>query len=329
MSDSQNAAAMRASQKVVGTPSEWSRKLSEIFVELEFEQLEQDKPVSSVMRSYPFGDTTFIRATTKGGRHVVKRTWDLIEKSQSNNFFIGYMLSGSAILTQNMHKATLSRADLAILDCTQEYRIEVPCSFDALWISVPRYRIEGRLASLSDITAHRVIGSSGLGRLASELVNAAFRECSKISAAEANRVTNSLLDILGISLAQQLAANQKSTSYCSSLLRRIQDYVENNLDDDSLTPAKIAAAHGVSARYVNKLFEKEGISTAKWLKMRRLERCRADLECTRKSDLSISQIAFDHGFGNISSFNRAFKDRYNVSPRAFRSPPANPIQMST
>jgi AraC-like DNA-binding protein len=45
----------------------------------------------------------------------------------------------------------------------------------------------------------------------------------------------------------------------------------------------------------------------------------ADLEDPAKRHLSISEIAFDHGFGNISSFNRAFKSRFHTTPQALRS----------
>jgi AraC-like DNA-binding protein len=35
--------------------------------------------------------------------------------------------------------------------------------------------------------------------------------------------------------------------------------------------------------------------------------------------VSVSEIAFTHGFGNISSFNRAFKTHYKVPPSALRN----------
>jgi AraC-like DNA-binding protein len=75
----------------------------------------------------------------------------------------------------------------------------------------------------------------------------------------------------------------------------------------------------MSVRYLNKIFQREGVSTAKWIRMRRLERCRADLEDPAKRHMSISEIGYANGFGNISSFNRAFKDRFGISPKGFRN----------
>ena len=101
--------------------------------------------------------------------------------------------------------------------------------------------------------------------------------------------------------------------------RTIQESIEQQLDDETLSPEGIAAAHHISVRYINKLFEREGTSLARWIRMRRLERCRMDLEDPGKSEHSISDIAYAHGFGNISSFNRAFRSRFGLSPRTLRN----------
>jgi AraC-like DNA-binding protein len=151
------------------------------------------------------------------------------------------------------------------------------------------------------------------------MLRSALREAPRISATDANRITNSLLDLLGMSLACSFAADPSPARGRQSTLRRIQAFVEANLDDEELSLETIAAAHSLSTRYVNKLFEREGVSAARWIRMRRLERCRADLEDPERRNISISEIAFNHGFGNISSFNRAFKVRFGVPPTAFRN----------
>lgn len=271
------------------------------------------------MYDYPFGDLKFIRAITKGGPHRVIRSDKMIEESSHNNFFIGCILAGRANLAQAGHMAALERGDLAVLDSTRAYEIEVPNSFDALWVRVPRYRIEGRLSAIEQVMSQRINGSAGIGHLASIMLRSALREASHINTADANRITNSLLDLLGLSLASEFTTAQPVTVGRQSTLRRIQQYIDDHLDDEDLSLDTISSAHNLSARYVNKLFEREGVSTARWIRMRRLERCRADLENPEKRKSSISEIAFAHGFGNISSFNRAFKARFKLAPTALRN----------
>ncbi|WP_416221644.1 helix-turn-helix domain-containing protein [Rhodohalobacter sp.] len=57
------------------------------------------------------------------------------------------------------------------------------------------------------------------------------------------------------------------------------------------------------------------LSPGKWLTERRLKRAKAFLETT---DKSISQVAFDCGFSNLSHFSRSYKAEYGMSPSAYR-----------
>jgi len=305
--------------RIAGNAAQWAQGLSQIFVELEFSQVDPSQRLVGLMYDYPFGDLRFIRAITKGGPHQVIRSRRLIEESSHNNFFIGCILAGGANLSQAGHVAALERGDLAILDSTRSYEIDVPSGVDALWVRVPRYRIEGRLTSIEQVMSQRINGSAGIGNLASIMLRSALKEASRITATDANRITNSLLDLLGLSLACEFATAPSQSIGRQSTLRRIQQHIDENLDDETLSLDSIAGAHALSPRYINKLFEREGVSTARWIRIRRLERCRADLENPDKRKLSISEIAFNHGFGNISSFNRAFKARFNVAPTALRN----------
>lgn len=62
------------------------------------------------------------------------------------------------------------------------------------------------------------------------------------------------------------------------MLRRGQEFIDSKIDDETLTRAVIAGANNMGVRYVNKLFEREGYSLGRWVRMRRPERCRLDLE---------------------------------------------------
>jgi AraC family transcriptional regulator, positive regulator of tynA and feaB len=211
--------------RIKGDVGQWQRGLSEVFVELEFVSTDPDQRLSGLMYTYPFGDLQFVRSITRGGAHKVLRPQRLIDVSEHNNFFIGCMLAGRAILSQAGHSAVLDRGDLAILDSTKTYAIEVPTTFDALWVKVPRHRLEGRLSSSEQIMSQRINGAAGLGLLASKLLRAALREAPRISASDANRITNSLLDLLGMSLACDFSTHPSQRTN-QSALRRIQAYID-------------------------------------------------------------------------------------------------------
>lgn len=216
--------------------------------------------------------------------------------------------------------ALLGPGDMAILNSRREYSIDVPRTFDALWIRTPRFRLEGRLQALSEIMASKVDGSSGVGYVASELLRAAMVAAPRLCPSEANRIANGLLDLIGLALDsnRHSRASPSPKLHRTATLRRVQEFIETRLDEEELTCAMIAREHRVSTRDLNKLFEREGISISRWIRMRRLERCRIDLEGAQGAQRSISDIAYAHGFRTISHFNRLFKTHFGCSPRAFR-----------
>lgn len=89
--------------------------------------------------------------------------------------------------------------------------------------------------------------------------------------------------------------------------------------DPGLGPPEIAAAANISVRYLDKLFEAEHRSVSQYIKELRLERSRREVLDPRLADRSIAAVAFACGFGDLSGFNRAFKDAYGTSPRKVRT----------
>jgi AraC-like DNA-binding protein len=54
-------------------------------------------------------------------------------------------------------------------------------------------------------------------------------------------------------------------------------FIDARLDDPELTTATIAAAHYISPRYLQKLFEAEGSTVTDWIRRRRLDHCKREL----------------------------------------------------
>jgi acetamidase/formamidase/AraC-like DNA-binding protein len=107
----------------------------------------------------------------------------------------------------------------------------------------------------------------------------------------------------------------------AALLERIFQTIEMRLSEPDLNLHQISAEHGVSPRYLQKLFESVDDSFGHYVKLRRLERCRLDLHSPLHAQKSISDILFQWGFNDSASFSRAFREQYGVSPREYRKAP--------
>ena len=86
-----------------------------------------------------------------------------------------------------------------------------------------------------------------------------------------------------------------------------------------MSVATVAARRGVTQRYVHKLFEAEVAAFSEFVLVRRLEFARRLLADRRLLSRSITSIAFDAGFSDLSHFNRAFRRRFNATPTEARA----------
>ena len=102
-----------------------------------------------------------------------------------------------------------------------------------------------------------------------------------------------------------------------SLLTRIRTYVRHHLADPDLSPAKIAAAHNISLRYLYKLCADADLSLEQWIIAERLHRAKQDLSHPARTR-TIAQTARAWGFSDPTHFTRRFRAAYGQSPTAYR-----------
>ena len=86
-----------------------------------------------------------------------------------------------------------------------------------------------------------------------------------------------------------------------------------------LSADQIAERHRLSPRYVRKLFESEGTSLSDFMLAQRLDRAHRLLSDPRQAGLTITAIAYEAGFNDLSYFNRAFRRRYAATPSDVRA----------
>lgn len=103
-----------------------------------------------------------------------------------------------------------------------------------------------------------------------------------------------------------------------SIVQSAKEYIEANLSDLELTPDGVARAVCVSTRTLYRAFESEGLTISGWIRTRRLEQCKAELEDIPPSECSVSAVGARWGLYDAAHFSRLFKAQYGLSPRAYR-----------
>ncbi|HHV10940.1 MAG TPA: response regulator [Clostridiales bacterium] len=117
-----------------------------------------------------------------------------------------------------------------------------------------------------------------------------------------------------VEASKELQAIQNTNT--KSILKKLQDYVEENYSDEGLSLKTAAGYAGVSTGYLCALFKKEaGMNFIKYLTAVRIKKAKALLKTT---DKLAYEIAFETGFSNAHYFSTAFKKSVGVSPSEYR-----------
>ncbi|WP_414463763.1 helix-turn-helix transcriptional regulator [Hyphomicrobium sp. DY-1] len=122
--------------------------------------------------------------------------------------------------------------------------------------------------------------------------------------------------LIAIGLAR---SGQHAEPIVRSLGLQMLQYVDRELQDTDLDPAKVASYFGVSVRYVHKLFAQQGLTLGAYIRAKRLEQVHFELTAPGNQDQKIANIAKKWGFKDLSTFARAFREKYGCKPSEARS----------
>ena len=101
------------------------------------------------------------------------------------------------------------------------------------------------------------------------------------------------------------------------LINKTEDYIEINLDK-RITLSDVAKNINFSEYHFHRLFSKYTNETLKQF-ITRIKMERSAIYLAINSEISITEIAFKYGYNSSSSYNKAFKKYYNISPTEFRT----------
>ena len=127
-----------------------------------------------------------------------------------------------------------------------------------------------------------------------------------------------IVDLI-LGLARGAGRVVKPRGLGAARLQAIKADIVENTTSRELSIGAVAARHQVTARYVRKLFESEGLTFSAFLLDQRLARAHRMLIDRRRDHETISSIAFACGFGDLSYFNRVFRRRNGATPSVVRA----------
>ncbi|MFF5010463.1 helix-turn-helix domain-containing protein [Streptomyces phaeochromogenes] len=230
-----------------------------------------------------------------------------------------FQLDGRATVLQAARRARMEAGDLALCEPTRPCVVGFSEGARTVAMTLPARMLALPPRRVLDLTAIRIDGDSGVGAAAMALVTSLVSRPATTNWRQEQRIGDAVAAMLTATLEELCPQAPAEPRPRPDLVARIHQYVEAQLGDPELDPARIAAAHRISVRYLHRLLTADGTTVVELIRTRRLECCRRDLADPALRELSISAIAGRWGVPDASRFSHLFRAAYGTSPRAFRA----------
>jgi AraC-like DNA-binding protein len=281
-----------------------------------------DKPFRAAIHRATVGEMRVALADSTGS--VITRSRQHVARSRESYFLLHLQLAGTSVNRQDGREIALARGDFAICDSTRPYQLEFRHDTSILVLRFPQPVFRSVIPCPEAITLLPMSGASGAGRLASRFIEdiwLALQEGLPLEAA--GRLCRPVLDVIASAYAGVPAARIEGTSMARALQIQIRGFIEEQLGNQDLNVSSIAAAFGITNRYVHALFKGSADTVSEYIQTRRMERAAKVLADPMSAGVAVGSIASGHGFKSQAHFTRVFRTHYGVAPREFRGSSGN------
>jgi AraC-like DNA-binding protein len=252
------------------------------------------------------------------GPHELARTPRMIDLSAGDGILLEVNLSGDTVVTQHGRQATLRPGDGALYDTRRPYRIVLPEQHTAYLLHVPR-----NLIPLADDVLREAMARKTDDGLASyRLLRGYLEMVLSLSGATADPGARALMTRALADLATAVASSLCGAPAAASrevLLSALQTTIHREMSNPGLSPTYLAERHNVSIRSVYAAFALAGEAPAGYVRRLRVRHAAALLA---DPNLRVIDVASACGFRESSTFVRAFRGVFGMSPSAYRALPS-------
>jgi AraC-like DNA-binding protein len=229
--------------------------------------------------------------------------------------------AGNITASEPMRGTTLEAGEAVLMSGNDISAFRRHSAGASLSLRIPRAILSPIVADIDGAVMHKIPQNTGALRLlanyASALVEDEALTSPEIRAAAVHHVHD--LVALTLGATRQGAEIARLRGLPAARLKLAKSYILANSGRHDLSVRAVAAQLGVTPRNVQQLFERDGTTFSAYVLARRLTRAHRMLTAPRFAHLAIGAIAYEVGFGDLSYFNRSFKQRFGVTPRDVRN----------
>ena len=247
---------------------------------------------------------------------------NIIAKKENSNdgVWVAFPLEGRMTIKEGSRSFEVIPGDLVFGAMGSKTSLTLHSNFRQLFVTIPNIAFNARLIAPLPTHMLHLPGHSGPAQTLAAMLVSLANNLENLTEDQLRPIELSIPEFLIAALFPEADTRSLggAAGVKAALLHRICQGIEVRLSNPDLNLNEVARAHKISPRYLQKLFESVDQSFSRYIRNRRLERCKEDLDSPVHAQLSISEICFRWGFNDSAYFSRSFRDYANVSPREYR-----------
>jgi AraC-like DNA-binding protein len=255
---------------------------------------------------------------SEGG--TTRRTPELL--SDGNDDVILYIQeTGRRMVSQLGREVTVGPRGGVLTSNADASTIVLPEAPRLVGIGLPRKLMMALAPGLEDAFVRPLPPNPSILRLLSSYLNVLDDEDTQCTPELQHAVATHIHDLCALVIgatrdATEIAAGR---GLRAARLRAIKADIVRNLREGGVSVHALAVRHRLTARYIQRLFESEGTTLSRYVLGQRLGEAHRMLVDPRHADRAIATIAYDVGFGDLSTFNREFRRLFGATPSDVRA----------
>ena len=245
-----------------------------------------------------------------------------ISKVEADDIALQFGSCDDVSTSLHRREAAIARYDAFLLPCGDSASIRLPHESRFITLRLPRSAIAQNVANLGDSYCRRMLADTPALCLLRHYLGLLDEVPHALAAPElqhsaVTHIYDLIVMILGATGdAAEVAAGR---GVRAARLKAIKDDIVRHLGDERLSVGAVAVRHGVTPRSVQRLFEESGATFTEYVVAQRLARAHRLVTDPRLAGRTLTAIAFDVGFSDLSYFNRAFRRRFGATPSDVRA----------
>jgi AraC-like DNA-binding protein len=257
------------------------------------------------------------------------RNWERVSNVHDASYLLVFPLVGGVTFSQDGRTGLARSGEYVLLSELAFYELSPDKNTRLLMMRIPAAELRGRLVSIEDHVSRRFKPNEQMTHLLVGMIRSVAELFINSPPPNPQALATEIVSFIALTIGSEdrgAATDVRNARY--HLRRRIVDFIETHLSDQSLSPKKIAASSRISLSYLYSLFNDNETTVSQFVQTKRLQRAYEILVADPKGHRTVSEVAYEVGFKNVSHFSRCFSRHFSVAPRDARqthnaSPPPN------